>query len=79
MIVVPLPPPGAEPPPVTIEPRGMIHLDRRTTRHPGYAISLSRRWLVEKGCQIKRYFALESRFQAEFTTIFCTGLRAIGY
>ncbi len=23
-------------------------LDRRTTRHPGYAISLSRRWLVEK-------------------------------
>jgi transposase len=25
------------------------HLDRRTTRHPGYAISLSRRWLIEKG------------------------------
>jgi transposase len=25
------------------------HMDRRTTRHPGYAISLSRRWLVEKG------------------------------
>jgi hypothetical protein len=24
-------------------------LDRRTTRHAGYAISLSRRWLVEKG------------------------------
>ncbi len=24
-------------------------LDRRTTRHPGYALSLSRRWLVEKG------------------------------
>src|ERR1700682_1779053 len=24
-------------------------LDRRNTRHPGYAISLSRRWLVEKG------------------------------
>jgi hypothetical protein len=24
-------------------------LDRRTTRRPGYAISLSRRWLVEKG------------------------------
>jgi hypothetical protein len=24
-------------------------LDRRTTRHPGYAISLSRRWLIEKG------------------------------
>ena len=24
------------------------NLDRRTTRHPGYAISLSRRWLVEK-------------------------------
>jgi transposase len=23
-------------------------LDRRTTRHPGYALSLSRRWLVEK-------------------------------
>jgi hypothetical protein len=25
------------------------NLDRRTTRHPGYAISMSRRWLVEKG------------------------------
>jgi transposase len=25
------------------------NLDRRTTRHPSYAISLSRRWLVEKG------------------------------
>jgi hypothetical protein len=25
------------------------YLDRRTTRQPGYAISLSRRWLVEKG------------------------------
>src|SRR5258708_15887276 len=25
------------------------NLDRRTTRHPGYAISQSRRWLVEKG------------------------------
>jgi len=25
------------------------NLDRRTTRHPGYAVSLSRRWLVEKG------------------------------
>jgi len=25
------------------------NLDRRTTRHPGYTISLSRRWLVEKG------------------------------
>jgi transposase len=25
------------------------NLDRRTTRHPGYAISVSRRWLVEKG------------------------------
>jgi transposase len=25
------------------------NLDRRTTRHRGYAISLSRRWLVEKG------------------------------
>ena len=25
------------------------NLDRRTTRHVGYAISLSRRWLVEKG------------------------------
>jgi transposase len=24
------------------------NMDRRTTRHPGYAISLSRRWLVEK-------------------------------
>ncbi len=24
------------------------NLDRRTTRHPGYAISQSRRWLVEK-------------------------------
>ncbi len=24
-------------------------IDRRTTRHPGYALSLSRRWLVEKG------------------------------
>jgi transposase len=25
------------------------NLDRRTTRHRGYAISLSRRWLIEKG------------------------------
>ena len=25
------------------------NLDRRTTRHVGYAISMSRRWLVEKG------------------------------
>ena len=25
------------------------NIDQRTTRHPGYAISLSRRWLVEKG------------------------------
>ena len=25
------------------------HLDRRTTRQPGYAVSLSRRWLIEKG------------------------------
>jgi len=25
------------------------NLDRRTTRHVGYAISLSRRWLLEKG------------------------------
>ena len=25
------------------------NLDRRTTRHPGYAVSLSHRWLVEKG------------------------------
>ena len=25
------------------------NLDRRTTRHRGYALSLSRRWLVEKG------------------------------
>lgn len=26
----------------------LLMLDRRTTRHKGYAISLSRRWLVEK-------------------------------
>jgi hypothetical protein len=25
------------------------NLDRRTTRQPGYAVSLSRRWLPEKG------------------------------
>ena len=25
------------------------NLDRRSARHPGYAISLSRRWLIEKG------------------------------
>jgi IS5 family transposase len=25
------------------------NLDRRTTRQPGYAVSLSRRWLVERG------------------------------
>jgi len=25
------------------------NVDRRTTRHPGYSVSLSRRWLVEKG------------------------------
>jgi len=25
------------------------NLDRRTTRRPGYAVSLSRRWLIEKG------------------------------
>ena len=25
------------------------NLDRRRTRHVGYAISLSRRWLIEKG------------------------------
>jgi len=25
------------------------NLDRTTTRQPGYAISLSRRWLIEKG------------------------------
>jgi IS5 family transposase len=24
------------------------NMDRRSTRHPGYALSLSRRWLVEK-------------------------------
>ena len=24
------------------------NMDRRTTRHPGYAVSLSRRWLIEK-------------------------------
>jgi len=29
--------------------RRSSNLDRRTTREPGYAISLSRRWLVEKG------------------------------
>ncbi len=29
--------------------RRRSNLDRRTTRHAGYAISLSRRWLVEKG------------------------------
>ena len=28
------------------------NLDRRTTRQPGYAISLSRRWLVEKGLRM---------------------------
>jgi hypothetical protein len=28
--------------------RGRSNLDRRTTRHPGYGISLGRRWLVEK-------------------------------
>lgn len=30
------------------EKRRRSNMDRRTTRHPGYAISLSRRWLVEK-------------------------------
>ena len=25
------------------------NLDRRTTRQPGYAVTLSRRWLIEKG------------------------------
>jgi IS5 family transposase len=25
------------------------NLDRRTTRQPGYVVSLSRRWLIEKG------------------------------
>jgi transposase len=29
--------------------RRSSNLDRRTTRQPGYAISLSRRWLIEKG------------------------------
>jgi transposase len=34
---------------VTMNEKGRrSNLDRRTTRHPGYAISLSRRWLVEK-------------------------------
>jgi hypothetical protein len=30
--------------------RGRQHgaIDERTSRHPGYAISLSKRWLVEK-------------------------------
>lgn len=28
--------------------RRRSNLDRRTTRHPGHAISLSRRWLVKK-------------------------------
>jgi transposase len=37
-------------PHVTKNDRGRrSNLDRRTTRQPGYAISLSRRWLVEKG------------------------------
>jgi hypothetical protein len=31
------------------------NLDRRATRHSGYAVSLSRRWLVEKGfCWLKQ-------------------------
>ena len=25
------------------------NLDRRTTRQPGYAVSLGRRWLIERG------------------------------
>ena len=29
--------------------RRRSNLDRRTTLQPGYAVSLSRRWLVEKG------------------------------
>ena len=28
------------------------NLDRRTTRQPGYAVSLSRRWLIEKELRI---------------------------
>ena len=37
-------------PHVTMNDNGRrSNLDRRTTRHAGYAISLSRRWLVEKG------------------------------
>ena len=32
----------------TNDKRRSSNLDLRTTRHPGYAISLSRRWLVEK-------------------------------
>ena len=31
------------------DPGRSSNLDRRTTRQPGYAISLSRRWLIEKG------------------------------
>jgi hypothetical protein len=58
------PPPGAEGGPLFRTTRGRSgeltahvtkkekgrrsNLDRRTTRHPGYAISLSRRWLIEK-------------------------------
>ena len=36
-------------PPVTRNDKGRrSNLDRRTTRQPGYAVSLSRRWLIEK-------------------------------
>ena len=37
-------------PHVTKNDKGRTSIpDRRTTRHPGHAISLSRRWLIEKG------------------------------
>ena len=37
-------------PPVSKNQNGRAsNLERRTTRHPSYAISLSWRWLVEKG------------------------------
>jgi len=34
--------------PSTTDPDALPRIDRRTTRHSGYARSLSRRWLVEK-------------------------------
>lgn len=33
----------------TTDRKRRSNLDRRTTRHAGYGISLSRRWLIEKG------------------------------